>query len=352
MPVPEPAHAPLPPPSLPGRMAGVFWSGVVHLFIGLIGLMGLIAVWSSAGMLLRGEEIAGAVVALLMGLVCSAVAVGFVYFAYVAGPAKTAREAQMTARHPGQPWMLRADWAARTMTDSSLATMIFLWVWVVGWWSAILFIWSVNRDKILAAAAASWWQGALGLIFPVGGLIGLTVAWQTTRSWWRYGRSTLRIDTLPGHLGDTFRGTIEANLGARPLQALQAEVACEEVSWRTGRDAKGNTTRERVVKPIWSQTTAIEPARILIAGARASIPVSVALPAGQPPCRLDDTGAGIQWRLQVRASEQSLQAFACAFEFRSMRASAELLHHRPVSALQQQRDGDARRPAPRTARRC
>jgi hypothetical protein len=69
-----------------------------------------------------------------------------------------------------------------------------------------------------------------------------------------------------------------------------------------------------VVKPVWSQTTEIEPARILMAGTRASIPVSVALPAGQPPCDLDDSGAGIQWRLQVRAPEQSLQAFGCAFE--------------------------------------
>lgn len=235
-----------------------------------------------------------------MGMVFTGIGGFFFYSQLVKAPAERVRRRRLEALHPGQPWMLRRDWAARRVTDSGLGTMIFMWVWVASWWGAIVFIWSMNRDKILAAAATSWWEAAFGIIFVLCGLAGLWMAIHVTRTHLRYGRSVLRIDTLPGRLGDTFRGTLEANFRTQPA-ALEAVIACEYVRWVTHR-RNGKTTREQVREPVWSGTHPLDTARMLLAGGTtaATLAVNVPLPADQPSCALDGNGDGIVWRLTVR----------------------------------------------------
>ena len=288
----------------PAAPAGIgVWIGaalVLGMF-GMVALMGLLTFYAGLRLLVTGEQHWGvALLVTAMGVVFSGIGLGFFWFQYVKAPVLRARHKALEARYPNQPWMLRSDWAARRVTDSALGVVIFMWVWVTGWWSAIVFIWSMNRDKILAAAAASWWEAALGLIFPLAGLAGLLVAVHVTRAWWRYGRSTLRIDTLPGYLGEQFRGTLQASFRTRPAR-LEADIICEEVTWVTRRSG-GKTTSERISKTLWSATHALEPSRMQLAGtagAQARLPIAVPLPADQPPCGLDDGGDGIVWRLTV-----------------------------------------------------
>jgi hypothetical protein len=277
-------------------------AGLVLGMFGMVALMGLLTFYAGLRLLVTGEQHWGvALLVTAMGVVFAGIGFGFFWFQYVKAPVLRARRKALEARYPNQPWMLRADWAARRVTDSNLGVMIFMWVWVTGWWGAILFIWSMNRDKILAAAAASWWEAALGLIFPLAGLAGLLVAVHVTRAWWRYGRSTLRIDTLPGYLGEQFRGTLEASFRTRPAR-LEADLICEAVTWVTRR-RNGKTERERVSETLWSATYALEPSRMMLAGSaggQARLPIAVPLPANQPPCGLDEGGDGIVWRLAVR----------------------------------------------------
>lgn len=285
------------------------WIGIIitHFMFGVAGVMGLLVLYAGLRLLVTGEQHWGvALLVTVMGMIFSAIGIGYFHFQFFKLPVLHARRRALEARYPGQPWMLRSDWAARRVTDSSAGVMIFLWIWVVGWWGAILFIWNVNRDKILAAAAASWWEAALGLIFPLAGLIGLTLAWQATRSWLRYGRSVLRIDTLPGYLGETFRGALHANFRRRPA-ALEAELACEHVRWVTRR-RNGKTTRERVTSSVWSKTHPLDTARMMLAdgAAAASLPITLPLPADQPPCGLDDNDEGIVWRLTVREATDGI----------------------------------------------
>ena len=282
-------------------------AGLAYFFFAIAGLMGLLVLYAGLRLLVTGEQHWGvALLVTAMGIIFSAIGLGFFWFQFVKAPVLRARRQALEARYPNQPWMLRADWAARRVTDSSVGAVIFLWVWVAGWWGGILFIWSMNRDKILAAAAASWWEAAIGLIFPLCGLIGLTIAVQITRTWWRYGRSVLRIDTLPGYLGDRFRGTLEASFQQRP-PALEAEIACEHVTWVTRR-RDGKTERERVSETLGSATHALDTSRMLLdgAGGRATLPLNLPLPADQPPCGLDENDDGIVWRLTVREVSDGL----------------------------------------------
>lgn len=305
--------APLPEPQ-PGRFATLLGAVLVHGMFGLAALMGLGVLTGGVRLLFSGEQPWPlALFICLMGAVFMTIGFGYFFVAYIKAPVWAAREARLKTLYPGQPWMLRSDWAARKVTDSALGLMIFAWVWVAGWWGAIAFIGTVNRDKIVLALATSWGDIAVAAIFVLGGLIGLTFAWQATRSWWQFGRSTLRIDTLPGFLGETFRATVHTHYPGRPAQPMEAEIACEEVRWITGRDSKGRTTRRAKMTTLWSARQAIAPSRMLAARGL-SVPIEVALPADQPPCALDEDGNGIQWRLHLRTHKDTTPAFGCSFD--------------------------------------
>ena len=196
------------------RPRGLLGSTVVHLILGFITLMGIAASVGGIAAFNRGEtEFAAAIICVVVGGVFTAFGIGLYYLLFFVEPARDAQSARMSAMHPDAAWMLRPDWAARKVVDrSSLAVAIFLWVWSAGWCGACAFIWSVNSDKIIAAARESWGEAALGMIFPIGGLIGVLCAIGATRVWWRHGTSTLRIDTLPGYLGDEFRGSVSVRL--------------------------------------------------------------------------------------------------------------------------------------------
>ena len=138
------------------RAANLFGAVVMHFFVILATLMGVTALVAGLGGYVRGEADLVAIRAVL-GAVFTAIGPGFYYLNYVAAPVHAAREARRAALYPGQPWMLRDDWAARKVVDrSSLAVMIFLWIWSGGWCGACAFLWSVNSDKIIAAVRNSW----------------------------------------------------------------------------------------------------------------------------------------------------------------------------------------------------
>lgn len=292
---------PNPNPSAPTTLGVRIGVGLTYGMFAIAGLMGLLTLYAGLRLIVTGEQHWGVgLLVTAMGVIFAGIGIGFFYFQFVKAPAMRARRRALEARYPGQPWMLRRDWAARRVTDSGVGGMIFMWVWVAGWWGAILFIWSMNRDKILAAAAKSWWEASVGVIFVLAGLAGLLMAVAMTRTWARYGRSVLRIDTLPGRLGDRFRGTLEANFQRRPA-GLEAEIVCEHQSWVTRR-RNGKTSRERVSETVWSKTHALDASRIMLGDGKAAakLPINVPLPADQPPCELDDNDEGIVWRLTVR----------------------------------------------------
>lgn len=301
----------------PSTFATLFWSAVVHLVFAMVALMGAGAVLGAVDILNSGEQSIGvAVLLIVLGLAMLSIGLGFFYWFYIWDPAAESRRQLMLLRYPYQPWMLRADWAARRMTDrASLAVSVFMWIWCAGWWGAIAFIWSVNRDKIIAAAQQSYGEAALGLIFPICGLIGLLVAVRVTLHWWRYGYSTLAIDTLPGYLGDSFRGTVSARLAKRPHSPIEATLVCEDVRWLKRRGANGRTTSERTAETLWEKSFEIAGDRLLWTASQVSIPIDVPLPAGQPACRVDEGGDGIVWKLAVRTTDKAEDGNAYESQF-------------------------------------
>jgi hypothetical protein len=289
------------------RPRGVLGSVVVHLILGFVTLMGLAASWAGIAAFNRGEtDLPAAIICVVVGGVFTAFGVGIYYLLFFVEPARAAASERIAELHPGAPWMLRPDWVARKVIDrSSLSVAIFLWVWSAGWCGACALIFGVNSDKIIAAARESWGEAALGLIFPIGGLIGVLCAIGATRNWWRQGTSTLRIDTLPGYLGEDFRGSVSVRLPAE--LALEAEIACEKRTYVWVRTPKGRR-KEWSTDKLWSATQKIPADRLIRFKDGVTIPINVALAADQLPFEVDDEGVGIQWTLYVRTDFEANKA--------------------------------------------
>jgi len=301
-------------PSQPRGIIGWLTTILVYGMLGLVGLMGALAFPAGIRLMFSGEApLIAAIAATLMGAVCLALPLCIVYAHLIAGPRRDAERARIMARYPGQPWMLRKDWASRRVTHSSLGVAVFMWIWVTGWWGAIALIWSVNREKILAAAAKSWGEAAVGIIFVLAGLAGLMVAVYVTKHWWRFGRSTLRIDTLPGYFGDRFRGAITGGLSARPSRDANVKIACQEVTWVTKIGSKGRS-RETRVAILRSYDHDLAASRVQLSRGVATFPIDIALPSDGPESEINDDGSGIRWVLSISAPDAEGKMYTADFE--------------------------------------
>jgi hypothetical protein len=291
------------------------WIGVVFVLamFGIVGAIGLLTLTSAIGQLASGETpLPVALLLIVLGLVFTAIGVGFFYSRYVKKPLWDAQKTRTEALYPNQPWMLRRDWAARRVVHSNLGLTIFLWIWAAGWWGALAFIGTVNRQKIEAALETSWWNHALLALFVLCGVAGLRLAIAAAWDYWRYGRTVLRLDTLPAHPGDQFRGAIEARLAQRPTAPLKAALTCEELRWVEYRSG-GKTTSKLSVKELARLDREIAASQILMSRSGARIPVEIDLPEAILESSLDDEGNGIRWTLRVEGLKAN-PPFSCAFE--------------------------------------
>ncbi len=249
----------------------------------------------------RGDmHLSEAMLVLAMAAVITAAGLWHFYHRYVVVAARDAAAARTAALHPDAPWMLNSGWAARRLVDrSSRGAAAFLWIWVVGWWAGSALIFGVNRHEILASLHT--WSGALLALFFVScGLLALACAVAMTRKWLRFGATSLSIDTLPGYLGDRFRGTVTAKLPDRE-PALEAEIACERLTVTWTRTPKGGLRKDILTEPVWSHSWSLEQSRMARGkDGHIIIPIDVALPADQPQVEIDEEGGGVQWMLYLR----------------------------------------------------
>ncbi|MDQ8698195.1 hypothetical protein [Hyphomicrobium sp. LHD-15] len=293
------------------------WIGVIVVLalFAMTGLMGSLTVVAGVRHLLSDEQLLPVPVALLLiavGLLLSAIGIGYFYFRYVKKPLWDAQRARLEARYPGQPWMMRKDWAARRIVHSNIGVMALLWVWNLGWWGALAFIGTVNRDKILAALDSSWWGYVPGALFVLCGLVALRLAVAATWAHFRFGKTTLRLDTLPAYAGDKLRGTIEARLQSRPDAPLKAALVCEELEWISYR-RNGKTTSRLDVTQRARVEREILVSLVFVSREKARIPVEIDVPADSLEFDIDSEGNGIRWTLHVEAPDAK-PPFAFTFE--------------------------------------
>ena len=199
--------------------------------------------------------------------------------------------------------MQRSDWAARVVVDrAAFRTAAFLSAFSVVWCGACIFIFIVNHDRSAAGGGTTWGDIFFALIFPLSAVAAVAYSIGAVRTWRRYGNPALYIDTLPGYIGDRFRGAVTLRL---PDPAgLEAIIACERRTYRWVPKMKGGRKKEWATETIWSSAHAIGSDRIRRDETSATVAIDVPLPADQPATIADAEEVGIRWSLYLRTAHE------------------------------------------------
>lgn len=223
------------------------------------------------------------------------------FFNYVGATAAAVRRPSPAPDAP--PWMQRPDWASRVVVDrTSFRTAAFLSAFCVAWCAACVFIFIVNHDRSAAGGGTTWGDIFFAIIFPLSAVAAIAYTIAALRAWRRYGNPALYIDTLPGYLGDRFRGSVTLRL---PDPAgLEAIIACERRTYRWVPKVKGGRKKEWTTETLWSAAHPIGSDRIMRTDVGASVPVDEPLPADQPATIADAEEVGIRWCLYLRTAHE------------------------------------------------
>ena len=213
------------------------------------------------------------------------------------------------ARHPEAPWLWREDWAARRITDASVAQMGFAWAFAILWNlvsapAAVIGVRAALREGNRAAMIA--------LLFPVVGVGLLVWAIRITIRRRRYGTSVLELGTLPAVIGHALEGTLHTPAGLRPPEGFRVVLSCIRRS--TSGSGSDRSTLETI---LWQEEHRIGASGI-------GVPVAFAIPADaapSEPVRGDDRTL---WRLEVSAEVPGVD-YAAGFEVPVFRTAESAL---------------------------
>jgi len=229
-----------------------------------------------------------------------------------------------------QSWLQRADWAAgRVKSSANNQWIIMLLLGTAfcvmgGLFAAHSLGRELHQGNFIALAV---------LLFPLAGIVMLTVAGRSLLARRRYGKCFFEMAAIPGVIGGTLEGMIQTGARLKPEHGLHLKLTCaRRIASGVGED---RSTHESILwqdeKVFKAQTDLPEPEP-----GRSGIPVYFKIPAGQPEC-LTRGNLAIVWRLEARA-KMAGPDFSATFEvpvFRVAGATTTLTDETdPTAALQ------------------
>lgn len=297
------------------RVAGIVWALLVHALFAVIALGGGLTVYTMAREWLGGGiETGPAIVFVVFGLVMMATGLGFFYLAYVGAPNFLGGLEREREKYADRPWLVKRAWRQRRVVHSTKYTAWFMWFWCLAWWGILGFLWSVNHELIIKDLTGPWSTAIPTSIPFVAGLIGLLFAISLSWQRIRHGDAVLTIDTLPGYLGEKFRGKVSVRLGKRPEKAVTAELTCGSVRRERRTTGQGKSETVYVTDELRSTQVDVNPSQTMLARGSVVVPVEIELPDDLPESGhvLDDPQ--IVWKLALNPKSVLDRPLACSFE--------------------------------------
>jgi len=300
--------------SLKDRLKQAFdlvFAVTIHLLFIAIALLGGLVVYGMADAWRTGE--AGTTEAIFFGafgLLMVVIGVGFFYVAYIGAPRFLANLERRRKKYRDKPWLLNRQWRARRVVHSTKYTAWFMWFWCIGWWGIMGFLWSVNKDLILADLQGTWDQAIPTALPIVVGVIALLVAISVTWRRLRFGDAVMIIDTLPGVLGGEFRGKVMARLKNALTEPVGITLTCGSLRSEK-RDVHGSWQTVWITDELWAEKQEFHPTQTTYDKGWITLRVRFRIPADLPESGhiLDDPQ--IVWKLKVRPGsvlDRSLKA--------------------------------------------
>ena len=224
-----------------------------------------------------------------------------------------APETVTDAAWPEAPWRVRPAWRNRTLTAKQGAdrgTTLFAVVWNGIAWPAAFF-----------AIYSEWQQGPgfdmavlLILVFP---LVGVVVAWMAVRGWLqqrKFGTTTLRMQTVPGRLGDSLSMILQTGVqqDKAPQEGFHVRLTCYRRSVRYTTDSDGDRRREVNKDVLWRDEKYVR-GRSYGTKGRLEVPVTFEIPPDPPPSTPQKLEDRIMWEVDIDADVPGVD-FDAAFE--------------------------------------
>lgn len=210
------------------------------------------------------------------------------------------------------PWTVRPNWESNEITeDASEASLkFFAVIWNLMAWPMAGF---VLNDAVLGTSNPEW--GALFvLLFPAAGLIVGWLAVKQVLQRWKFGVSTLVMETMPARLGRRLRARLRTGVPPEetPDDGFHVRLSCYHRYVQVTRDSDGSTDRDvkkdlkwRDEKHMRGQSRAGEKGT--------EVPVSYEVPADLPPSPPRKTEDRILWELDASAELSGLD-YEVSFE--------------------------------------
>jgi len=251
----------------------------------------------------------------LFAVVFGSVGVGLAVAAIVARR-EAERAALVAARHPGERWLWREDWASGLLADSGRKGQYALWGFAALWNlialpGALLALQEFYRsDNRLALIA---------LIFPLVGVGMIVAAVRSTIRQRKFGISSLDLATRPGLVGHGLAGTVRIASTLLPADGFLATLSC--VNLRTTGSGDDRSTRETIrwqeQRKVVGQRETGGPGR----GAVTAIPIRFRLGPDLTPTDDGDLDDRIVWRLELTAGVPGVD-YGAKFEVPVFRTAA------------------------------
>ena len=168
--------------------------------------------------------------------------------AAVAGRKKLRERQALEVSHPDSPWLWRTDWASGRIDDGSRAALVGAWAFTVLW--NLISI----PSGFLGVRAALYQgnrAGYIALLFPLVGAGLLVWAIRLSLRYRKYGVSRLTLSTVPGTIGHSLRGLVQATTALEPDDGFRVTLSC--VRRVTTQSGKSGSTSEQI---LWQEDRA------------------------------------------------------------------------------------------------
>lgn len=235
----------------------------------------------------------------IFGLVFSLVGCG-VMAAVIWGSRLQGRHDSARADKPEEPWKWREDWKTGRITSTSRPMTWFVTGFAVLWSlisaPAALFV----PEEIANGNQMAW----LALIFPLVGLGLLSWAGYLWAQRFKFGESTLELNTLPAQLGSRLTGRINTSTRLPSDAPVRLTLTCVRS------ERRGDNRTDRV---LWQDSRPLHRGSISPGPRGTSVPVDIQIPRGVGPSSDPDATDPVRWMLEVNVDLQGVD-YAADFE--------------------------------------
>ena len=218
-----------------------------------------------------------------------------VVFTVVRGLRKAFKETSAAAppRDP-QPWLKRADWAAGKIKSTATIPVKIMVIFALafGGFGGLMTFFVLPKELHNGN-----FKALFVLLFPAVGLGFLIALIRRLQAQRRYGDCFFEMAAIPGALGGTLEGLIQAGARLRLEHGLHLKLSC--IRRVVSQSSEGNNVQENI---LWQDEKVFRPEAGLPEPepGRSGIPVFFKIPANQPECFARGSEA-VVWRLEAKA---------------------------------------------------